>query len=57
MPRRESQLIQETFRATDDVGQRKEIFYGIWTTIAEIRELKKKACDQEIVRRRTGKLR
>jgi hypothetical protein len=30
MPRRESQLIQETFRAVDDVGQRKEIFYGLY---------------------------
>lgn len=56
MPRRESQLIQETFRAVDDVGQRKEIFYGLYTTIAEIRGLNVTASGQEIVRRLTGKL-
>jgi hypothetical protein len=56
MPRRESQLIQETFRAIDDVGQRKEIFYGLYTTIAEIRGLNVTSSGQEIVRRLTGKL-
>ena len=56
LPKRESQLIQETFRSIDDVGQRKEIFYGLWTTIADIRGLNTSESGQAIVRRLTDKL-
>ena len=56
LPKRESQLIQETFRSIDDVGQRKEIFYGLWTTIADIRGLNTTESGQTIVRRLTDKL-
>ena len=56
LPKRESQLIQETFRSTDDVGRRKEMFYGLWTTIADIRGLNTSESGQAIVRRLTEKL-
>ena len=56
LPKRESQLIQETFRSVDDVGQRKEMFYGLWTTIADIRGLNTSESGQAIVRRLTDKL-
>jgi len=56
LPKRESQLIQETFRSVDDVGQRKEMFYGLWTTIADIRGLNTSESGQAIVRRLTEKL-
>ena len=56
LPKRESQLIQETFRSIDDVGKRKEMFYGLWTTIADIRGLNTSESGQAIVRRLTEKL-
>jgi len=56
LPKREAQLIQETFRSVDDAGQRKEMFYGLWTTIADIRGLSTSESGQAIVRRLTDKL-
>ena len=55
MTKRDSQLIQQTFASVDDVGQRKEIFYGLWSTIADIRGLNATQPGQLIVRRLTGK--
>ena len=39
LPQRESKLISEAFGATEQLGKRKEIFYGLQGTIAEIRGL------------------
>ena len=39
LPQRESKLISEAFGATEQLGKRKEIFYGLQSTIAEIRGL------------------
>lgn len=55
MPQRESRLIAETFAGTDEVGRRKEIFYGLWNTIAEFRGLNATKSGQIIVRRLRGK--
>ena len=55
MTKRDSQLIQQTFASVDDVGQRKEMFYGLWSTIADIRGLNTTEPGQLIVRRLTGK--
>lgn len=55
MPQRESRLIAETFAGTDEVGRRKEIFYGLWNTIAEFRGLDATKSGQIIVRRLRGK--
>lgn len=56
LPRREAQMIQETFRSVDDVGQRKEMFYGLWSTIADIRGLSSTESGKQIVRRLIDKL-
>jgi hypothetical protein len=55
MPQRESRLISETFAGTDEIGRRKEIFYGLWNTIAEFRGLDATKSGQIIVRRLRGK--
>lgn len=55
MPQREARLIAETFRGTEEVGRRKEIFYGLWNTIAEFRGLEATKSGQIIVRRLRGK--
>jgi len=55
MTKRDSQLIQQTFASVDDVGQRKEMFYGLWSTIADIRGLNTTEPGMAIVRRLTGK--
>jgi hypothetical protein len=39
LPQRESKLISEAFEAASGSGKRKEIFYGLQSTIAEIRGL------------------
>ena len=39
LPQRESKLISEAFAAAQGSGKRKEIFYGLQSTIAEIRGL------------------
>lgn len=55
MTKRDSQLLQQTFASVDDVGQRKEIFYGLWSTIADMRGLNATEPGQLIVRRLTNK--
>ncbi len=55
MTKRDSQLLQQTFASVDDVGERKEMFYGLWSTIADIRGLNTTEPGQLIVRRLTGK--
>ena len=51
----DSKMIAETFESIKDVGQRKEMFYGLWSNIAEIRGLNTTEAGQLIVRRFTGK--
>ena len=36
-PQRDSKLAAEVFKGIEDVGQRKEFFYGLWDNIANIR--------------------
>jgi hypothetical protein len=37
LPQRDSKLAAEVFKNIEDVGQRKEFFYGLWDNIANIR--------------------
>lgn len=53
--KQDAKMISETFEAITDVGKRKEMFYGLWTNIAEIRGLNTTEAGQIIVRRLTGK--
>jgi hypothetical protein len=53
--KQDAKMISETFEAIPDIGKRKEMFYGLWTNIAEIRGLNTTEAGQVIVRRLTGK--
>ena len=53
--KQDAKMISETFEAIPDIGKRKEMFYGLWTNIAEIRGLNTTEAGQIIVRRLTGK--
>jgi hypothetical protein len=55
MPTRESKLVAEVFAGAEETGRRKEIFYGLWNTIAEFRGLEATKSGQVIVRRLRGK--
>jgi hypothetical protein len=37
LPQKDSKLAAEVFKGIEDVGQRKEFFYGLWDNIANIR--------------------
>jgi hypothetical protein len=53
--KQDAKMISETFEAVTDIGKRKEMFYGLWSNIAEIRGLNTTEAGQIIVRRLTGK--
>ena len=53
--KQDAKMISETFEAIPDIGKRKEMFYGLWSNIAEIRGLNTTEAGQIIVRRLTGK--
>jgi len=55
LPKSESRALSSAFAATEDVNARKDAFYGLWSTIAEIRGLKATEPGQLIVRQLTGK--
>ena len=55
LPQREAKLIAQAFESTDDVGKRKDIYYGVWATIADIRGIKYSQGGQEVVRAASGK--
>ena len=55
LPQRESRLISEAFAEVDEVGKKKDMFYGLWSTIADIRGLNTTASGQKIVRTLTGR--
>ena len=55
LPQRESRLISEAFDSMEDINQRKDVFYGLWSTIADIRGLNATEPGQLIVRQLVGK--
>ena len=50
LPERESRLIQEAFAGIEETGTRKEIYYGLWSTLADLRGLNTTESGQKIVR-------
>ena len=54
MPQRESKLLAQAFESTDDVGRRKDIYYGIIGTIGEYRGITITAEGQVINRQMLG---
>ena len=57
MPTRESKLLSEAFDAIEETGKRKEVYYGLWKTISEVRGLNTNLPGQAIVRQATGQTR
>lgn len=55
LPTRQARLIAETFSGVEQAGKRKEMFYGLYATIADIRGMNMTVDGQKIVRRMTGK--
>ena len=55
MPTRESRIIAEAFDSIPEVGKRKDVYYGLWKTIAEVRGLDATLPGQAITRYLTGK--
>jgi hypothetical protein len=55
MPTRESKLLSQAFDSIEEVGKRKDIYYGLWKTISEIRGMNTNLPGQQIVRTLTGK--
>ena len=55
LPQRESKLISEAFRSTEAVGTKKDIFYGLWGTLADIRGMNVIKGGNGVVRQATGK--
>jgi len=56
LPQRESKLIAEAFNATESVAKRKEIFYGMQSTIADIRGINTTKEGQQIGAAISGKV-
>lgn len=55
LPQRESRLLAEAFDNMDEVGKKKDVYYGLWGTIAEIRGVNTTGPGQQIARYLTGK--
>jgi hypothetical protein len=54
-PQRESKLVAETFRGMEDLGQRKEFFYGLMNNITDIRGINTTEPTQNVARVMAGK--
>ena len=54
-PQREAKLVAETFRGIEDLGQRKEFFYGLMDNITDIRGINTTEPTQRTGRLITGK--
>ena len=55
VPTRQAKLMSETFAGLEEVGKRKEFYYGLYASIAEIRGMNMTVNGQQVVRRLTGK--
>jgi hypothetical protein len=55
MPKRESKLLAQAFDSIEDTGKRKQVYYGLWGTVAEVRGLNTTLPGQQLVRYLTGK--
>jgi hypothetical protein len=55
VPTRQARLISETFAGLEETGKRKEFFYGLYSSIAEVRGMNMTVNGQKVVRQMTGK--
>jgi hypothetical protein len=55
VPTRQARLMAETFSGLEEAGKRKEFYYGLYATIADVRGMNMTVEGQKVVRRLTGK--
>lgn len=55
LPTKNARLLSEAFDNIEDTGKRKDIYYGLWKTIAEVRGLNTTSSGQEIIRNLVSK--
>lgn len=55
LPTKNARLLSEAFDNIDDVGKRKDIYYGLWKTITEVRGMNNTLPGQALVRNMIGK--
>jgi hypothetical protein len=55
MPQQQAKLFATAFESLSDVGKKKDAYYGLWATIAEMRGMNTTQPGQQIVRYLTGK--
>jgi hypothetical protein len=55
LPKRESTLLAEAFDNMTEVGKRKDVYYGLWATIADIRGVNTTSPGQQVTRYLIGK--
>jgi hypothetical protein len=55
MPTREAKMFSAAFENIAEVGKKKDAYYGLWSTIAELRGMNTTQPGQQIVRYLTGK--
>ena len=55
LPTRDAKMLATAFESITETGKRKDMYYGLWGTIAEIRGLNTNLPGQQIVRYLTGK--
>jgi len=55
MPRREARLLSAAFDNIEETGKRKDVYYGLWQTIAEMRGLNTTLPGQALARYLSGK--
>lgn len=55
LPKRESSLLAEAFDNMKEVGKRKDVYHGLWSTITEIRGMNTMPATNQIARYLVGK--
>jgi hypothetical protein len=55
LPTKNARLLSEAFDNIDDVGKRKDVYYGLWKTITEVRGMNTTLPGQALVRTMLGK--
>ena len=55
LPTKDARTFSEAFGAIEDTGAKKDMYYGLWSTVAEVRGMNTTLPGQTIVRQMTGK--
>lgn len=55
LPTKDARTFSEAFGAIEETGAKKDMYYGLWSTIAEVRGMNTTLPGQSLVRQMTGK--